>query len=270
VDKGKHGGRTHSGWLDAGYLLGDGVQLIFTDRSGGFSPPPYDTLNLSGKSGDDQENVEANRDYVAGRMGLETSRFVYLEQVHGISVKRVEARSLREGREAKSKYTTLAKADGAYTTHKDIALCVLTADCVPLALAGKGGEVVAMLHSGWRGTIGDIAGRAVRKMSSEIGIDAGSLVAVMGPAIGPCCYEVDEGRARIFVEKYGGRSEVVVRKGGYRLDLVAANRINLIEAGLKEKNIRILDECTCCNDRYFSFRRDGVTGRQGAFIRAKG
>ena len=257
-------GGTRAGWIEAGHLLGEGIGLVFTDRTGGVSPPPYDTLNLDYRRGDGAENVRANRHKVAAGLGIAAGRFVYLEQVHGLRVERAGEEDAGDGPEGRG--FSFAATDGAFTTETGLALGVLTADCVPLALAAPQRGVVAMLHAGWRGTIGDIAAVALRRLAEVLGLHPGKVRAVMGPAIGPCCYRVDEGRARLFVERYGEESGVVSRKGGYRLDLLQANRMNLLAAGVREDNIGRVGGCTCCEARYFSFRREGVTGRQGAFV----
>jgi YfiH family protein len=252
------------GWIDAGDLLDKEIGLIFTDRCGGLSPPPFDSLNLAYHTGDDPGNVLGNRMRVAAGMGVASERFVYMQQVHGLRVART---AVRDGmRVSIDPEATIAATDGIYTTERGVVLSVLTADCVPVAIAAPAAGVVAMLHAGWRGTLGNIVGPALAAMEYELGLDPGEVRAVMGPAIGPCCYEVDEGRAHLFVEKYGVDSMVVAGKEGRRLDLFRANLLNLLEAGVREENIGRVGGCTCCEKRYFSFRRDGVTGRQGAFV----
>jgi len=253
-----------AGWIDAGDLLGESTGLIFTDRHGGVSPPPFDSLNLAYHTGDEPHNVGENRMRVATVMGIAAERFVYLQQVHGVNVARATARDTGGGGNRPG--AEFAASDGVFTTEKEMVLAVLTADCVPCAIALPSAGVVAMLHAGWKGTIGDIVGSALAHFERELGLDLGETRAVMGPAIGPCCYEVDEGRARLFVEKYGVDSNVVCGEGERRLDLFQANRINLLKAGVREENISRVGGCTCCSERYFSFRRDGVTGRQGAFV----
>jgi copper oxidase (laccase) domain-containing protein len=126
--------------------------------------------------------------------------------------------------------------------------------------------VIAMVHAGWKGTIGNITAAAISEMEALCGVDISRMRAVLGPSIGPCCYEVDEGRARLFVEKYGKHGEVVVGSEGRQLDLKKANILDLVRVGVREENILAVDGCTCCESRYFSYRRDGVTGRQGAFV----
>jgi len=253
-----------SRWIDAGHLLGKGVGLIFTDRSGGCSPPPFDTLNLSYRAGDGNANVAKNRRIVAAELGIEPERFIYLKQVHATSVRQAGTNDL--GSPGSHRYEAFADIDGVYTALKLAPLAVLTADCIPLALAAASQGVVAMLHAGWRGTIHNIAAEALSRIRTEFGIEPREFHAVMGPGIAPCCYRVDEGRARVFVEKYGERSGVVLLQEDLRLDLFRANRINLLEAGLNKENIYRVGGCTCCERGYFSYRREGRTGRQGAFV----
>jgi YfiH family protein len=263
ADPGSRRGRSAS-WTDAGSLLGEGIGLIFTDRHGGVSPPPYDTLNLAYHTGDEPHNVRTNRAIAASGLRIAAGRFIYMEQVHGLRMARAGLQD--RGSSGQDLNVAFAATDGVYTTERGMVLTVLTADCVPIAIAVPSAGAVAMLHAGWRGTIGNIVGSALGMLKNDLGLDPGEAKAVMGPAIGACCYEVDEGRARLFVERYGEKSIVVTGEGGRRLDLLRANLLNLLEAGVREENISRAGGCTCCELRYFSFRRDGVTGRQGAFI----
>lgn len=251
--------RADSGWLVAGHLLGEGKALYFTNRHGGVSPPPFHSLNLSLREGDHPGNVIANRRLAAGRLGVEVRDLVFMRQTHGVRVCRVRKGDWETA-------PVVPDADGIYTTDTGLVLAALTADCLPIALGFKDPDGVAMLHAGWRGTLRDIVGEALGRISSALGVAAPEVRAVIGPGIGPCCYQVDEGRARLFVEKYGEESGVVVEEHGYRVDLGRANRMNLLRAGVKEENIHRVGGCTCCLNDYFSFRREGVTGRQGAFV----
>jgi polyphenol oxidase len=256
--------RSGAGWIDAGSLLGSGIGLTFTDRSGGVSPAPYDTLNLALNTGDEADNVHENRLEVSRQVNIPQERFIYLEQVHGLDVARAGLEY--DGMGAGALRGALASTDGVFTTEEGLVLSVLTADCVPVAIAEHQAGVVAMLHAGWRGTIGNIVGIAMEMMATGVGIRRGKARVVLGPSIAPCCYVVDEGRARLFVERYGENGVVAKAAEGSRLDLVRANILNLIKAGVREENIVALGGCTCCEKRYFSYRRDGVTGRQGSFL----
>ncbi len=251
--------RAESGWLAAGHLLGQGKALFFSDRHGGVSPHPFRSLNLSLRDGDHPENVRINRRLAAERLGVEERNLVFMHQVHGVRVCRVGKRNAKGAQ-------IVPNADGLYTTEAGLVLVALTADCLPIALGFEDPRGVAMLHAGWRGTLQNIAAEALGRIRSALGVAASKVRAVIGPGIGPCCYLVDEGRARLFVEKYGERSGVVVEREGYHLDLESANRMNLVRAGVKEDNIYRVGGCTCCLEDYFSFRREGITGRQGAFV----
>jgi purine-nucleoside/S-methyl-5'-thioadenosine phosphorylase / adenosine deaminase len=265
--KGEHDSGSPHTWTDAGGFLGEGIGLVFTDRHGGVSSAPYDTLNLAFHTGDGRADVVRNRMAVSRGLGIAPRAFVYLEQVHGICVARVDAPPEEAGEPFPP---AICGVDGACTSVRGLALAVLTADCVPIAIADPTRRVIAMVHAGWKGTISDITATALREMEVSHGVDPSRALAVLGPAIRPCCYEVDEGRARLFVERYGKNSGVAVGKMGRSLDLVKANRLNLLHAGVREENILAVGGCTCCDGRYFSFRRDGVTGRQGAFIFLRG
>lgn len=251
------------GWLEAGHLLGPGFRLVFTDRRGGVSEPPYRSLNLAFHTGDDPRRVSDNRAILAGALGIDGRRIAYPEQVHGLRVAWADDLA---GRSEGIRVEALRETDGLLATREGLTLCVLTADCVPLAMAYPEHGIIAMLHAGWRGTLGDIAGIACRLVEERTGIGPSRARAVIGPCIGPCCYRVDEGRAELFVEEYPGEGVVVRRGEAWSLDLRRANIVNLVRCGMEERNIHCAGGCTCCEPRYFSFRREGVTGRQGALI----
>jgi YfiH family protein len=138
------------------------------------------------------------------------------------------------------------------------------ADCVPVLLADPETGAVAAVHAGWRGTLARAAAEGVRALRREAGAAPERLLAAVGPSIGPCCYEVSPELAARFRAELG---PVVREDGGVRLDLWAANRRVLEEAGLPAARIEVLGLCTACDGRFFSHRRDaGRTGRQVAFI----
>jgi YfiH family protein len=229
----------------------------FTTRSGGVSTPPYDALNLGGAVGDDPACVAENWRRLEARTGL---RFARVQQVHGVRAVRADAPS--EPRE---------EADAVLCAAAGVAACVSVADCVPVLLADPGSGAVAAVHAGWRGTLAGAAAEAVEAMRREFGTPPERLLAVLGPSIGPCCYEVSEDVAAPFRDRVGGsvvRGPAAGRGGGPHLDLWAANRHVLARAGVAFERLHVLGACTSCGrDRFFSHRRDrGRTGRQVAFI----
>lgn len=263
-------------------------RLVFTRRKGGVSGPPYATLNLGLRTGDKVEWVLENRRRVCQREGISLDQLVFTEQVHSSRVVKV-SREMR-GCGAFEYRTALPACDAMITRERDVVLCVLTADCLPIALYGGDPPAIALIHAGWKGTYEGIAGATVSLMEKEYHLDPACLSAVMGPGIRKCCYSVDLERAALFKKRYDyliykqkhqgykkgcrdggesgtGKEEVVIgREGAYYLDLVLANRMNLVAAGLSPERIVDLGICTHCHLDYFSFRREGETGRQAALF----
>jgi YfiH family protein len=215
-------------------------EVVFSTRTGGVSDGVYASLNLGFSSGDDRELVQENRRRLYGAAGAHPERVSWPRQVHG-------ARVVRSGSRGE-------EADVIWTDEAGEAVMVLSADCVPVALARIGGRpAIALAHVGWRGLLAGVAPAAVAALRSR------HVAAAIGPGIGPCCYQVGEDVAGAFRKAYG---PTVVRDS--RLDLPGAVERALRSAGC----VRVdrLDECTACRpERYFSHRRDeGRTGRQGA------
>ncbi len=223
----------------------------FTTRSGGTSPAPWDALNLGGAVGDAPERVAENWRRLEAETGL---RFARVRQVHGARVVRADAPC-----------APAEEADAVVSLRPGVAACVSVADCVPVLLADPESGAVAAVHAGWRGTLARAAAEGVRALRREAGAPPERLLAAVGPSIGPCCYEVSPELAKRFRDELG---PVVRGDGHVRLDLWAANRRVLEEAGLRADRIEVLGRCTACEPGlFFSHRRDaGRTGRQVAFI----
>lgn len=220
-----------------------GVVHGFTDRLGGASEGRYATLNLGRRWGDDPAAVAENYRRVAEAGGFRGESLRTVRQVHGNVVLR--ARELAEGSEA----------DGLWVHRDDGPLVagVLTADCVPLLLADRAGTVAAAVHSGWKGTVADIAGAAVRVLAAQVPVT--TLVAAIGPCIEVEAFEVGEEVAAQFDPAF-------VRRAGFvkpHVDLVATVRAQLLAAGVPAEAISRVGGCTCREPgRYFSYRRDGA------------
>ncbi len=234
-----------------------GVHAVFSARLGGCSPPPWEGLNLSPAVGDDPARVQENRLRFARAAEFGLEAVAGAQQVHGAAVAVVD----RPG--------SAGPVDGLCTDRPGVVLTIAAADCVVVYLADSGGRAVGLCHAGWRGTAADVAGRSVRAMTASFGIHPGDLVAAISPAIGPCCYEVDGPVIRAMVESASWAGDVLrIRPGGHALlDLWAANRRRLLDAGVPAASIHVAGICTACHpDRLYSHRRDGGrTGRmQGA------
>jgi YfiH family protein len=203
-------------------------------------------------------------DVVAGLFGISPDRLVTVNQVHSENIVRVDSGNYHGVR-------TL-QADALITNEPGFAIGVETADCVPVLLLDPAVPAIGAVHAGWRGTVKKIVQRSVMKMQEAFGSDPSRVLAGIGPAIGPECYEVDEPVMGPIRETFPFWKEVTTPRGNDRwgLDLVKVNTIELMQAGLQEKNIHSLGMCTSCRkDLFYSFRSEGMTGRMLSVIMIK-
>lgn len=227
-------------WLEAEL---PGARAAFSTRVGGVSEGPYESLNVAVKTGDEPGRVVDNRRRLAAALGLAPENVLMGHQVHG-----AELRS-HDGPQRPPLYAEVIPSpidvDAHATDQPGLAPLVMTADCLPVALAGPGG--VAMAHGGWRGLAGGILATAAQAVRAE--------GAAIGPGIGPCCYEVGQ---EVLAE-FAGLEGVAE---GRMLDLPAVARALLGRAGVHEVEDAAI--CTSCNpELFYSHRRDGErTGRQ--------
>jgi polyphenol oxidase len=227
-----------------------GARALFTTRRGGFSEGPYASLNLGRLTDDRADAVQRNRAKLHAEVGVPPA---HIRQVHGTFVRRIDALPAEGVAPLAPEGVDLPEADGLATPLSDVAPMVLTADCLPIAIAGEG--AVTMVHAGWRGLAGGIVSEGVRAVR-ELGA-SGPLGAAIGPGAGGCCYEVGEEVHR----EFAGYGDDV--RQGRNLDLKAIARHQLEQAGVA--TIHDVALCTICADPslFFSHRRDrGVTGRQ--------
>lgn len=261
----------------------------FSTRSGGKTTvyrPGNTDLNLGFTNSDDHNNVTANRGLFVSATtgGKEILGMVTLRQIHSSLVRRVTAQDI----------SAPLKGDGLMTDQPGVLLGIQTADCIPVLVADRKNRAVAAFHAGWRGTLARIVENGVGRMRLEFGSGPENLIASIGPGIGQCCYSVgDEVRQQFdsqftyapelfrevfdsdpVKEKYPmlfltarapGHSEL---GPGMHLDLVEANRRQLLAAGLGKGSIFVTGQCTGCNtDRFFSHRIErGFTGRMMSVI----
>ncbi len=238
-----------------------GLKHGFTSKLGGCSQGKISGLNLGFRVGDDAAAVVKNYELVSGDLGISFEGIVAAKQIHSAEIKVITEKEKGYGIAYRDK---LFEADGLITNCKNIPLCVFYADCVPVLLAEAEAGVIAAVHSGWRGTVQQIAGKAVEKMCNEFGANPEKIKAVIGPSIGPCCFETGEEVATRF-DKSLVKSE---QNGKFKVDLWEANRRILQAKGVKAKNIDISKRCTVCHsDILYSYRiHNENTGRMGAFI----
>jgi YfiH family protein len=219
-----------------------GARAAFSTRRGGHSRGPYESLNLGWLTDDDPDAVARNRATLQAELGAPRLSFVH--QVHGAEVRRITAGTPEPDERP--------RVDGQATDQPDLAPAALTADCLPIAVAGGGR--VAMLHAGWRGLADGVIAAGISALR-QLGAD-GELTAAIGPGAGPCCYETG-------AEVHEHFADLPHVHRGRNLDLKAIARHQLEQAGVAETaDIGI---CTICADPalLFSHRRDqGITGRQ--------
>ncbi|WP_220767876.1 peptidoglycan editing factor PgeF [Shewanella sp. MBTL60-007] len=238
---------------NSSWFIPSGVNLAFSTREGGCSLPPFASLNLGLHVGDDPQKVLANRQLIEQQLSLPATP-AWLEQIHSIDV--IDADNSR-----------VHHADGSYTRRSDQVCVVMTADCLPVLLCDENGTEVAAVHAGWRGLCDGIIEAAIDKFAHQ----PTELVAYLGPAIGPGKFEVGaevkaqfEAKhpqvARFFTPHTDANGQVkfladIQGLAEFRLALLGVNRV------FKDQRCTVSDE-----SNFFSYRRDGVTGRMASFI----
>ncbi|MEW5736051.1 MAG: peptidoglycan editing factor PgeF [Thermodesulfobacteriota bacterium] len=224
-------------------------------RRGGVSSGPYKSLNLGANVGDDPQNVAENR--LRAARALEADSLVMVRQVHGRRVLAIR----REDPVQAGVWPTGEKADALITDVPGVFCSVKVADCQPILLADPQKNVVAACHSGWRGSVENIAAATVSAMTETFGCLPADLVACVGPSLGPCCAEFVNYRTEL------PESFLPFAAGQNRFDFWAITRSQLEGAGLASRNIHVAGICTRCDqENFFSFRRDRTTGRNMAAI----
>jgi YfiH family protein len=229
-----------------------GFVAIFSERSGGVSAGAFRSLNLGLRSGDDPELVKQNRDLLCAAAGVED--FACARQVHGTRIERIDRD--RSGSGYLDPADAMPATDGLVTDESGVALTILTADCVPVVLSDPTTGRLAVVHAGWRGIAAGIVSQALSIFERPSAIRA-----AIGPAIGPDHYEVGEDVAQA-VGAACPSGAVTHREGSrLRLDLPTSIAGILDDGGVAR--VSRTDLCTACEeDRFFSYRRDGLTGRQ--------
>jgi YfiH family protein len=240
------------------------IHAIFT-RLGGISTPPYESLNLGHSVGDDPIAVETNHARVYQALEIPRSQVVTCHLTHGDDTFVVEAAD--GGR-------VVGRGDAMVTADAGLFLGMRFADCVPILLHDPVRRAVGLAHAGWRGTVQNVAGSAVQTMINDLGCSPKSIRAMIGPSIGPCCYQVGEDVIRagetIVTRKSASGSDMQLfsRRNGQHahFDLWEANRRQLEAAGVDQ--VMIAGLCTACRtDHFFSHRAErGRTGRFGVVI----
>lgn len=226
--------------------------MVFTSRAGGVSSSPYDSFNLGTHVGDDPADVAANRARLADVLGLPAERFVWMEQLHTNTVTRIDAPSA----------IPVEATDALVTREKNLALCVLVADCTPVLLSDHTSGVIGAAHAGRMGARNGIVRNTVEAMV-ELGAEPGRIQALLGPAAAGESYEVPDAMAGD-VEKHLPGSRTRTRNGTAGIDVRAGLMRQLMSLGVTHIDADPRDTIT--DTDFFSHRREGVTGRQAGVI----
>jgi len=236
----------------------------FTTRHEGISRPPYNSLNLGTTTLDQQHNVEGNRNLLTRAFGITQEALVTVRQVHGNDVLVID-----EPNEDTSHFLGI-ESDAIITNQPGLMIGVCVADCAPILLLDPEKRVIAAVHAGWQGTASRLVSKAVAGMKHQFGCNPALLQAAIGPCISPCCYEVDAPVKQAFDLNGLSWDDCAEQcgEGKWRMDISAANRGLLREAGVPDSSIQSSDMCVSCQrELFFSYRRDhGETGRQMGFI----
>ncbi len=250
----------------------DEVLHGFSTRLGGVSKDYLASMNLSFTRGDDREAVLENHRRFAKVLGYDENKLVFSNQVHLTKFHKVTKEDCGKGITRES---DIIEIDGLVTNEPGVPLITFYADCVPLFFYDPVKKVIAMAHSGWKGTVERIGAKMVSYMGMEYGSKPENIICAIAPSICQKCYEVSEDVALHFLEVFGDGygDELLYKKedGKYQLNLHKACEITLLEAGIQPERLDITDICTCCNsDFLFSHRASkGMRGNLAGVMMLK-
>ncbi|MDQ2087219.1 peptidoglycan editing factor PgeF [Herbivorax sp. ANBcel31] len=242
------------------------ITHCFTTRNGGVSKNEYKSLNMAFNKNDNKKYVLENFKRVSEAIDIDIENMVFSNQVHDSKIKIVNEKDRGKGIARES---DIIGFDGLITNVKNVALVTFFADCVPVFLYDPVKSVIALVHSGWRGTVREISKVAVKKMRQYFESNYEDIEVVIGPSIAKCCFEVDQKVFEEF-EKEISWSTLYSKKvkSKWYINLQAVVKNSLILEGIREENILNSGVCTKCNkDLFFSHRGDkGKTGTLTAMM----
>ncbi|MCK9491663.1 MAG: peptidoglycan editing factor PgeF [Sulfurimonas sp.] len=229
----------------------------FTTRNGGSSKAPYNSLNLAFHVGDNIDSVLQNHKILASRLNYKKETLVHMKQIHSSTVHIVEKQD---------DFSNPPTCDALITNKTNIPLMVMVADCSPLLFYDESKRVIAVAHAGREGAFQNIAKNVVDSFVKDFGSDAKGIVVTIGATIGVCCYEVGHEIGQVAQELDLGFA-MDQRGDSLFLDLTKILKSQLLTSGIKEQNIEISKECSCCKEsKYFSYRSSKETGRFAGVI----
>lgn len=246
-----------------GFEREEKIKAIYTTRHGGVSSFPYNTLNFSFQRDDSRENVMENFRRLSEEIGIPMERMVLSKQVHGSTICIAGREHLGMGL---IKEHTLGDTDGLITAEKGVALVTFYADCTPVYLYDSVEGVIGLVHSGWRSTVANISGKAVKIMKEEFGCEGENIIAAIGPHISECCFEIGAEVYQMFTEAFPDCADMIKPCGQkWKADLSGIISRTLMQEGLTPQNIHDIKRCTVCEKELF-FSHRGGKGNTGTGI----
>ncbi len=245
------------------------LKHFITGRKGGYSKGTFAGMNTGFHVGDSDWHVLQNRKKLAAILGVDLQRFTFASQTHSSNIAIVDA--CKKGKGSTDCESALANTDALICNTPGIFICIQVADCVPILLFDTKNHVIAAIHAGWRGTLRKITEATVRMMMHTFESHPADIQVGIGPANGPCCYEVGEDVKAETLKSLGTLQGILkpsAMPGKYIFDQWNANYLQLLNCGIPHENIELSGLCTQCNaDSFFSSRKDnGITGRTAAGI----
>jgi len=242
------------------------VRHAISTRVGGVSRSSYQSMNISYKVSDDSLRVEENRRLLSESIEMNLDKAVYLTQIHSDKVFKLDSSNLPP------KGQPLGQGDAVITNLSQVPISILVADCLPILFYDQIHKAIGLAHAGWRGTVAQIAVKTLKMMTETYETNPADVKVVLGPAIGPCCYEVGlDVREKFDSFSYAGEILEQSGKSHWKLNIPEANARQLLEAGVTEDHLIRSNLCTVNHiDLFYSHRADAdseqPTGRFGAFL----
>ncbi len=237
-----------------------GITHGFSTRAGGVSEGIFQSMNLGFGRGDSAENVRENFRRAFAHLHIPEGAEVFTKQTHTTNLRIVTEEDRGTGLVREIPYTD---TDGLVTNARGVALTLFCSDCVPVFFVDPVKKAIGVCHAGWRGTVGEIAGKTVRLLKDTYGCRPEDILAGIGPSIGPECFEVGSEVVAEFLPVFGEEVVIADRYPKPHIDLWRANAISILRSGVPEKNITVSGLCTMCRpETFFSHRATG--GKRGS------
>lgn len=244
-----------------------GFHVIFSTRIGGYSNPPYESLNLGFHTKDKNKLVRKNREKFYKSLNLSPNNIIFAEQIHSNNIKLVDSNDKGSG--VYNHNSSLRNIDGLISTDNSIILGGLFADCIPIYIMDKSQGYFALIHAGWKGTFKNILLETINYFKFNLDCESNDLLVVMGPSISGNNYEVKYNLINKFNKEFDKTVNYYYKNNNsYWLDLKKLNKAIALDNGVKSENLYISKLCTFNREKlFYSYRRDsGKTGRMAAFL----